>query len=480
MLLRHSLAYVLARGLPGVVNFLALMVYTRLLAPDAMGRFALVLAVVSIAQVVLFQWLRLVLARNLAAHQPAPQDFLGGMLALFLVLASAAGGLGLMLIVLWPDPAWQRLVALGVVLMLAQAWLELNLTASSAQLAPAVYGRMQATKTLLALAVGAWLAVAGLGAAAPLSGLIIGSMTGSLVFGLILWRGVRPGFPRPERLRRYLAYGLPLTVSFALGWVVSGSDRLLLAWLLDEAAVGLYAVGYDLAQHAIGLLLSVVQAAAYPLAVHAMEQRGKAAARDQIRQNGELLAGIALASAAGVMVLAPLLAPVLVGADYRDGVALLLPWVAVAAALGGIKAFHFDVAFHLGHQSRWLVLIAALAAVVNVGLNLWLIPRHGMLGAAYGTVLAFALGTVASAVLGRRVFAMPPAIPILGRALLVGLATAAMTAGGIYMTEHWLALDPGLILLAGLVLGALGALLTALVLDLAGLRSSLTGRLRQS
>jgi hypothetical protein len=34
MLLRHSLLYALGRGLPGIVNFLAIAVYTRLLAPE--------------------------------------------------------------------------------------------------------------------------------------------------------------------------------------------------------------------------------------------------------------------------------------------------------------------------------------------------------------------------------------------------------------------------------------------------------------
>lgn len=55
MLLRHSALYTLARGLPGLINFAALAVYTRLLGPEEYGRYALVIAAVGLANAVLFQ-----------------------------------------------------------------------------------------------------------------------------------------------------------------------------------------------------------------------------------------------------------------------------------------------------------------------------------------------------------------------------------------------------------------------------------------
>ena len=41
-LLRHSFIYLFARGVPGVINFLAIAVYTRLLPPEEYGQYALV------------------------------------------------------------------------------------------------------------------------------------------------------------------------------------------------------------------------------------------------------------------------------------------------------------------------------------------------------------------------------------------------------------------------------------------------------
>src|SRR4051794_22260988 len=68
--LSHTAIYLVARGVPGIVAFLAIPVFTRLLTPDQYGRYALMLATVSVMNALLFQWLRLALVR----YQPAYQD----------------------------------------------------------------------------------------------------------------------------------------------------------------------------------------------------------------------------------------------------------------------------------------------------------------------------------------------------------------------------------------------------------------------
>jgi O-antigen/teichoic acid export membrane protein len=63
-------------------------------------------------------------------------------------------------------------------------------------------------------------------------------------------------------------------------------------------------------------------------------------------------------------------------------------------------------------------------AAVNLGLNLWLIPLWGVLGAAVSTLLALSLGTVGSAWCGRRTGVYPGVLGDLVKAVLVGAALA--------------------------------------------------------
>lgn len=456
-----------------MLSFAALMLFTRLLTPAEFGRYALVLAGVSLVHVVVFQWLQLVLARFLPGHQDTPQVVLQPMLALFLLLAVVVSGAGIILVLLWPDPIWQSLIVLAIPLTIAQGWLQINLTLVSTQLTPAKYGYLLGSKSLFALLIGGVLVWFDWGAHGPLLGLLLGSVAACLMFGRDVWRGSRPHWPNPYLLRDYSAYGLPLAITFALGWVISSSDRLLISWFSNDADAGVYSAGYDLAQQSLGLLLAIVNTAAYPLVMRQLEQHGKSAANVQLKRNGELIITLALTGAAGLIALAPALANAVVGEAFRADAIAVLPWIAAAAAVAGIKAYHLDVAFQLAQQSRWQAYTSIVAALVNVLLNLLLIPRFGILGAAWATLAAFVLAAMVSGWLGGRVFNMPLILPLLVR----GLAVAALAYFG-----AWLIMMAALPSFACLILGSASggalALAGAFLLDVASIRRSLAARVR--
>jgi O-antigen/teichoic acid export membrane protein len=464
LLLRHSVSYIVVRGLPGVINFAALGIYTRLLAPDEFGRYALVLAAIGLAEVAFFQWLRLVVARFLPASRHIPSRFLSEIFTLFLLLALSVSGISLLLAIIWADPVWQRVLALAVPLLLAQALFQFTLTAAAAQLDPGRYGRLLMSKSFLALLIGGWLAWLGLGALAPLAGLLAGHLLALLIFGLATWKGIKPHFPKAETLRSHLTYGVPLAATFALGWVVSSSDRLIIGWLMDEAAVGAYAVGYDLAQLSLGLLLAIVNTAAFPLAIDAMERKGAAAARVQVAENGELIMIISLAGAAGLIVMSHHVVLLLIGEEFRAGALAVLPLIAFGAAISGIKSFHLDIAFHLAARSHWLVITGCIAACINVILNLILIPYFGIVGAAWATIAAFSTAALGSFYLGRRVFAMPSIWPLLARGGLVAIAGSF----GAWVGSQIGPMPMGMVF--GLILGAAGVLIVSILVNVLGLR----------
>lgn len=471
MLLRHTLYYFTARGLPGLVNFAALAVFTRLLAPEEFGRYALVLAGVGLANVIFFQWLRLVLARFCQANRSCREQYLGGIFALFLSVAVPVTGAGLVLALAWPDPLWQGLLLLSVALLLTQAWFELNLSLAQASIEPVRYGKLSGTKAVVAITLGGSLAWLGLGATAPVVGLVAAHLISFLAFGWFAWRGVKPALPGSDTLKSQLGYGLPLTVTFALSWVVSGSDRLLIAWLLDERSVGVYAAGYDLAFQTLMLVLTIINTAAFPLAVKALERGGGPAAKRQLGENGQLIFVAAIAGGCGFVALAPQVVEIVIGTEFRSDALAIFPWVVFAGAIAGIKAFHFDLAFQLGVASRWLVLTGAAAALSNLALNMLLIPGFGIIGAAWATLAAFVISALLSAVLGLRVFDMPPLGPMIGRALVIGgfSGGVAWLAAGQF-TSVWSGLVSGL--LAGTVVG----LAACWLLNVAGVRARLQQR----
>lgn len=415
MLANHSLIYLLSRMGPGLLGFLAIALFSRLLDTQQYGLYALVLAVAQLLNAVLFQWLRASLSRFLPVHEQ-PRDLLAHLHGAFWWIA---GIVGVATPVAFAFVA-PLTVALGAVLTIALAWYELGLEVLRADTRPARYALLTTAKALLALAVGVLLVVLGLGGHGVIAGLVIGSLLPTIVLSWRRWPG--PRFPSVKALRPLLDYGLPLTGAFALGFVINSSDRLLIAALLDASAVGEYAAGYDLARQSIFLLTMGISLASFPIAVRALKQGGRRAARIELRKSLLLIYLLGIPATVGISVLAPNISSVMLGSGFQDMGSKLLPWIAVAALLSGVREFHANRAFQLAEQTRGLLAPTAIAAVANIVLNLILIPRVGVIGAAYATLAAFALSLVLTWWAGHRRFPIP--------FCLRELAAISLCAGG--------------------------------------------------
>ena len=406
MLVRHSLLYFLVRVGSGIINFLAILVYTRLISPTDYGQYALVVAGVGLFNTVCFQWLRLSLLRFFPQYLETPQKLLSTTFSGFLGLCFVTGVVGAILAFTGSDPLWRNLIFSGIALLWAEAWLELNLELQRVKLRPFRYGLMLGIKSAIALAVGAALAMYGLGPYGPLFGLIVGCILATLLVGRGEWHKITLAIDK-DLLKELLKYGLPLTATFALSFIVSYSDRFIIAWLLGESVAGQYAAVYDLAQQPLALLMATINLASYPLAIRALEKDGKEEADKILVRNAVLLMGIGLPASLGMIVLAPNMSETLLGVKFRTGAAPVLAWVAGSILLSGLRAYHFDLAFQLSRHTVGQVWVAGSAAVLNLILNFWWIPIWGIVGAAYATFAAYFLALVLSVILGRRIFCVP-------------------------------------------------------------------------
>jgi O-antigen/teichoic acid export membrane protein len=406
MLLQHSFFYLLARGVPGLISLLAITVYTRLLAPEEYGHYALVIAGVGLANKFGYEWLRLGLLRFAPAMREQQDRLLATIAATFLALALTTGAIGAVALAL-TEPLSRWMIAAGVPLLWIQALFDLALERARSQLLPKRYGLMAMTRACLALALGVLLVLSGLGAL----GLLLALLVGMLV---ALFRPLTAEI-RELRLRRFdpvllsslARYGGPLALTAALSFMIGSSDRFLISWLLNDAAVGRYAVAYDLTSASIGLVLMIVNLAAYPLVVRALEDHGVERARQQLTATSTALLAVSLPALVGLVVLARPMAGALLGAEFQAEAAVLIPLIAIAAVLRDLKAYYFDLAFQLGRNTVGQIWVSLAGAGVSVCLNLLLIPMFGLVGAASANISAYAIALILSWLLGRRVFALP-------------------------------------------------------------------------
>ena len=173
MLLKHSASYLLACGLSGIVNLLAIPVLTRLVSPEAYGKYALVVAGVGLFNVVLFRWLSLGLLRFLPAYKENQDVFLSTIFVGFLALVGLTGLSTAIALPLLDDPLHRWLVVMGLLLLWGSAFFELNKELVRCRFSPARYGLLTLVKAIIALGVGGSFAYFGFGAKGLLYGLLL-------------------------------------------------------------------------------------------------------------------------------------------------------------------------------------------------------------------------------------------------------------------------------------------------------------------
>jgi O-antigen/teichoic acid export membrane protein len=241
--------------------------------------------------------------------------------------------------------------------------------------------------------------------------------------GIIWGQGLRM---RPEIARSMLAYGLPLVLNFLAYWVLQLLDRYLLSRYASLAETATYTVAYTL-----GGVLAVVVInpflLAWPTMMFSTARRPDAA--HIFREIFRWFALLLLFAAYALTLVARVLLSWLFPASYQAA-AGVIPLVAAALVFYGIYYL-----FMIGANVRrmtWLAgVLMSVAAGVNIGLNLLLIPRSGMIGAAIATLAGYGVLAAAACLVNRWLYPVPFELTRFGCALLLG--------GAFYIACHQLA-----------------------------------------
>ena len=249
--------------------------------------------------------------------------------------------------------------------------------------------RYVAVSTLAAAAGAASVVVAlvvlHLGVRGALTAIVIGS---AVAAGYGLWV-VRPSIGHHVsrlELAKMLRYGLPLVPAALALWALSLVDRIMLAKLSSLSQVGEYAMA-----NRLGLIMTLAGGAlATSFSPFMLELHGDDPDRERVVRAEVLLASsVAFATLTVFVSLFAREALLVIAPRFKsayEGVGLVAYGLAAFAisnvVLGGIS---------IARETRSLIRFSATAAVLNVALNLVLIPSWGMMGAAFATAASYLL-----------------------------------------------------------------------------------------
>lgn len=185
--------------------------------------------------------------------------------------------------------------------------------------------------------------------------------------------------------RTLLAEGWPLLASGVLVVFALQADRLLLLRLAGEAVAGIYAAAARFTEVLYALPMAMGTVLLPRLT--ALKQTDGDGYWRLARKTAVILMAGGVVLAAGLSFSGHWLLPWLLGEKYRAAGAVLAvhSWSLVFIALVSLRSRLLIVE----GRSRWVLVMSVGTALLNLGGNLWLIPRWGAVGAAWAAVGAW-------------------------------------------------------------------------------------------
>lgn len=386
---RQIIGYIPANVIPAAVSVGMIYAYTRLLSPEAFGGFSYVFTAVLIVQTSLFYAVPVALMRfyPAAARDGRREGLLKEAYLAFVgfcILATLLFGVACFFV---PLPEAYRLAAwIGLPLLMMRSLVQLNQSITRSDNSMRHFNMIECLHASLGFGLGIltiWL----LRPAAEeiLFGLLVAAIICALMDVRMMATPLRASSGRLDRreLMRLLAYAWPLVAVAATTMILQNSDRFLLGSLGGAGMLGVYAVAYSLVERPTTLICSSISTATFPLVVQVLEHEGKPAARIQAGRNGIALLAVTLPACVGLAMITDYITATLVGPAFRDGVGVLIPVMSFTALARGIRAHFIDHAFHLSGRPLLMLWTYVPATVINIALNLYAVPRYGMIGAAW-------------------------------------------------------------------------------------------------
>jgi O-antigen/teichoic acid export membrane protein len=278
-------------------------------------------------------------------------------------------------------------------------------------------------------------------------GVLVGNFTGTLVvyLALLAYRRYQLGLEFDRKLLREMnKFGLPLVPSALALWAINFVDRLFVAHYKGQGEVGVYSVAVRVSSAIVFILIAF--RTAWPAFAYSIEDDGEA--RRTYAYVLTYLVLITCWASLALGALAPWIVDLLSAPPFhraQEAVALL---AFAGAAYAGYTVLAIGSGRARRTQFNWVV--TGFGAAVNIGLNVLLIPRYGMVGAAVSTLVSYVALMIGMTLYSQRVYP----VPYQWRRVL----TAAGAAAGLTVLARWpdLPLGPSIVLVLVYPLALLG------------------------
>jgi len=242
------------------------------------------------------------------------------------------------------------------------------------------------SQTVGELALIAYLVLSGFGLLGAIISLLSVRALTSVIAFLWIKSDIRISKPSLSAVKSYLPFSLPVLPISLCYWLINLGDRYVIGYFMGASAVGIYSASYGLGS-LLAFFYAPLSAILFPAIVKSYENNKIPEVKTYVKYSLKFFLMFAIPSFFGLSVLSKSLLATLATSDFVEAY-MVVSIVALAILLFYCSSINTNI-LYLFKETKRVGIIFGASALINVIMNIALVPRIGIMGAAIATLVTF-------------------------------------------------------------------------------------------
>jgi len=231
-----------------------------------------------------------------------------------------------------------------------------------------------------------YLVLSGFGLFGAIISLLIAGALTSVIGFLWIRADIKISKPSFSAIKPYLPYTLPLLPTILCYWFISLGDRYVIGYFMGASAVGIYSAAYGLGA-VLAFFYVPLSAVLFPAMVKSYESNKIPEVKTYLSYSLKFFLLFAIPSFFGLSILSKSLLVTLATSEFAEAY-MVVSIVALATLLFHCSSFNTYI-LNLFKETKKVGIVFGASALINVVLNISLVPLMGIVGAAIATLVTF-------------------------------------------------------------------------------------------
>lgn len=402
---KRSIIYTLSKIISAVLGLLSISLFTRLFDADSYGNYLLFVSYVVLVCSLFFSWHKLSVYRYYHKYKKRYSSFLKtSYLSFFIIVLIII--LGSSVLYFFPFQNQYHIINLLPFFVLASIFksnFDLNQSLFNISRKDYLFCLNIIIRPLLFVALSLFFHhTLKINDYALIYSLILSLLITAVVSNFLIFNNIQSGIYEKTIITKFYSYGFPLTGLFIFDYILTFSDRLLIGHYLGSDMVGIYGANYDLIKMMVLFGMIVQGYIIYPELNKTFEKNDLSSVKKIMKFNSNIFITIFLPLCIFIIYFNNSISTVFMGKQFSILSSELIPLFSIMFLFWGIKIYHIDYIFQLTEKTSYLMYILLFGSLINLFLNIYLIPRFELLGAAYATLLSYFIILFASFFVSRK------------------------------------------------------------------------------